>query len=104
VLCAAKRLKDSPSQLWILPNVALQMRTALSSMASNTGSSSAGELEMTRSTSDVAVCCSRDSLRSLVRWRNSLSSRVFSMAMTACAAKFSTSAICFSAKGCTCVR
>ncbi len=43
---------------------------------------------MTWSTSDVAVCCSSDSVRSVVRWRSSLSSRVFSMAMTAWAAKF----------------
>ena len=50
-------------------------------MASNTGSSSPGDELMTLSTSDVAVCCSSDC-------RNSLSSRVFSMAMTACAAKF----------------
>ena len=57
-------------------------------MAWNTGSSSPGEVLMTRSTSDVAVCCSSDSVRSSVRWRNSLSSRVFSMAMTAWAAKF----------------
>ena len=59
------------------------MRVAFSSMAWKTGSSSPGELEMTLSTSEVAVCCSNDSLRSVVRWRNSLSSRVFSMAMTA---------------------
>ena len=38
---------------------------------------------MTRSTSDVAVCCSSDS-ESSVRWRSSFSSRAFSMAMTAC--------------------
>ena len=38
---------------------------------------------MTFKTSDVAVCCSSDSVRSSVRWRSSLSSRVFSMAMTA---------------------
>ena len=31
---------------------------------------------MTWSTSDVAVCCSSNSVRSSVRWRNSLSSRV----------------------------
>ena len=43
---------------------------------------------MTFSTSEVAVCCSSDSVRSSVRWRSSLSSRVFSMAMTAWAAKF----------------
>ena len=43
---------------------------------------------MTCSTSEVAVCCSSASLRSSVRWRSSLSRRVFSMAMTAWAAKF----------------
>ena len=64
------------------------MRVAFSSIAWNTGSSSPGELEMTLSTSEVAVCCSSDSERSSVRWRSSLSSRVFSMAMTAWAAKF----------------
>ncbi len=50
--------------------------------------SSPVELEITFSTSEVAVCCSSDSMRSVVRWRSSFSSRVFSMAMTACAAKF----------------
>ena len=53
--------------------------------------SSPGELEMTLSTSEVAVCCSSDSVRSSVRWRSSLSSRVFSMAITAWAAKVVTS-------------
>ena len=43
---------------------------------------------ITRSTSEVAVCCSSASERSSVRWRSSLSRRVFSMAMTAWAAKF----------------
>ena len=38
----------------------------------------------------IAVCCSSNSVRSSVRWRNSLSSRVFSIAMTAWAAKFLT--------------
>ena len=71
-----------------MPNLASQMHVALSSIASNTGSSSPGELEMTFSTSQVAVCCSSNSVRSSVRWRSSFSSRVFSMAMTACAAKF----------------
>ena len=44
--------------------------------------------EMTCSTSDVAVCCSSASVssavrsvRSVVRWRSSLSRRVFSMAI-----------------------
>ena len=62
------------------PNSALQICVAFASIASNTGSNSPGELLMTLSTSAVAVCCSSDS-------RNSLRSRVFSMAMTACAAK-----------------
>ena len=61
---------------------------ALANIAANTGSSSPGEPEMTCSTSEVAVCCSNASLRSVVRWRSSLSSRAFSMAMTAWAAKF----------------
>jgi hypothetical protein len=43
------------------------MRTAFSNMAWNTGSSSPGELEMTRSTSEVAVCCSSALSRSRVR-------------------------------------
>src|SRR5262245_46728627 len=42
---------------------------------------------MTSSTSAVAVCCCSDSVRSSVRWRSSLSRRVFSIAMTACFAK-----------------
>ena len=37
------------------------MRVALTSMASNTGSSSPGDELMTLRTSDVAVCCSNDS-------------------------------------------
>jgi hypothetical protein len=47
---------------------------------------------MTLSTSAVAVCCASDS-------RNSLSKRVFSMAMTACLAKFVTRSICLSLNG-----
>ena len=50
---------------------------------------------MTFSTSEVAVCRSRRDRRA----RNSLSSRVFSMAMTAWAAKFVTSSICLSVNG-----
>ena len=83
-----------------MPNLASQMRTAFASMVANTGSRSPGELLMTRSTSDVAVCCSRASPRSLVRRRSSLSSRVFSMAMTAWSAKVVTKSICFSLNGC----
>jgi hypothetical protein len=64
---------------------------------SKTGCSSPGELEMTLSTSEVAVCCCSDS-------RSSLSRRVFSMAMTACRAKFLTSSICLSPNGRTFIR
>ena len=68
------------------------MRVAFARIASKTGFTSPGDELMTLSTSDVAVCCSSVS-------RSSLSSRVFSMAMTACAAKFVTSSICFSVNG-----
>ena len=64
-------------------DLASQMRTAFASMVSKTGFNSPGEELMTRSTSEVAVCCSRASLRSSVRWRSSLSRRAFSMAITA---------------------
>ncbi len=50
-----------------MPHWASHSRVAFSSMAPNTGSSSPGELEMTRSTSEVAVCCSRASASSRVR-------------------------------------
>ena len=53
---------------------------------------SVGELEITRNTSEVAVCCSRDS-------RDTFNSRAFSIAIMAWSAKFCTSAICFSVKG-----
>ena len=59
-----------------LPKLAPQMRVAFSSIAWNTGCNSPGELEMTRSTSAVAVCWSSD-------LRSSLSKRVFSIAITA---------------------
>jgi hypothetical protein len=49
------------------PNFASQMRVAFSSIVWNTGVSSPGELEMTRSTSEVAVCCSSASDSSRVR-------------------------------------
>jgi hypothetical protein len=44
---------------------------------------------MTPSNSAVAVCCSSASRVSVIR-------RAFSIAITACAAKFCNSAICFS--------
>ena len=65
---------------------------AFSSIASNTGARSPGEELMTCSTSAVAVCCSNAS-------RVSVMSRAFSIAMTACAAKFCNSAICLSENG-----
>ena len=46
-------------------------------MVSRTGWISVEELEMTRSTFAVAVCCSSNSVRSEVRWRSSFSSRGF---------------------------
>src|SRR6516165_636227 len=49
----------------MFPNFASQIRTAFSNVAWNTGSSSPCELDMTRRTSDVAVCCSNDSDSSL---------------------------------------
>jgi hypothetical protein len=48
--------------------LASQSRVAFASIVSNTGLRSPGELEMTRSTSEVAVCCSSDSLNSRVRF------------------------------------
>ena len=65
---------------------------AFSSIASNTGARSPGEELMTCNTSAVAVCCSNAS-------RVSVISRAFSIAMTACAAKFCNSAICLSENG-----
>src|SRR6266566_5397405 len=53
--------------MYSVPIFASQMRTAFASMVWKTGSSSPGEVEMTRSTSDVAVCCSRASASSRVR-------------------------------------
>src|SRR5215472_10192602 len=59
---------------------------------------------MTFNTSDVAVCCSNDSLRSRVRACTSSNRRAFSIAMTAWSAKVVTSSICLSVNGCTVLR
>ncbi len=67
-------------------------RAADSTNVSSTVCRSKVERLMTLSTSAVAVCCSSDC-------RSSLSSRVFSMAMTACLAKFVSSSICLSVNG-----
>ena len=56
--CSATMRNASPSQRNKLANFASQMRVAFASMAWNTGSSSPGELLITRSTSAVAACCS----------------------------------------------
>jgi hypothetical protein len=61
---AATRYRRSPSHKNSMPNLASQMRVALSSIARNTGSRSKGKLEMTRSTANAAVCCSRASASS----------------------------------------
>ena len=67
-------------------------RAADSTSVSSTGCRSKVERLITLSTSAVAVCCCSNS-------RSSLSSRVFSMAITAWSAKFLTSSICLSVNG-----
>src|SRR5260370_41004057 len=59
---------------------------------------------MTRSTSEVAVCCSSDSDNSRVRACTSSNSRTFSIAITAWSAKVVTSSICLSVNGSTVLR
>ena len=63
------------------PNAAPHKRIAFSTTVSKTGARSTGEQLMTRKTSVMAVCCSKAS-------RVSVISRAFSIAITACAAKF----------------
>ena len=53
----------------------------MAAIASKVGCTSVGDPEMTRRISAVAVCCSKAS-------RVSVMSRAFSIAITACAAKF----------------
>ena len=74
------------------PNSASHRRIAFSRIASKTGVRSPGEELMTCNTSDVAVCWSSAS-------RVSVISRAFSIAITACAAKFCNRAICLSVNG-----
>ena len=50
-----------------MPNLAPHSRVAFARIVSNTGCSSPGELEMTPSTSEVAVCCSRATASSRAR-------------------------------------
>src|SRR6516164_8487345 len=88
----------------MFPASAPQSRAAVSITVSSTGCTSAVERLMTLSTSLVAVWYSSDSSRSRVRACSSPSSRAFSIAMTACAAKFWRSAICLSVNGLISVR
>jgi len=74
-------------------DLAPQTRVALSSMAWNTGQA-AGRAQMTRSTSEVAVCCSSDSVSSAcasARPRTAARSR---SQITAWSAKVVASSIC----------
>ncbi len=73
----------SPSRRVMMPSDAPHSALADSVSVVSTDLRSNAERLMTFSTSAVAVCCCSDSLRSSVRRRNSLSSRVFSIAMTA---------------------
>ena len=91
---ARKRL---PSYVHRIPDAASHNRVAFSSIAFQTGARLPGELLMTPNTSAVAVCWSSAS-------RVSVKSRAFSIAITACAAKFCNSAICLSVKGRTSLR
>src|SRR5262249_29554143 len=75
---------------------AAERRRALFTIASNTGCVSVGELPITRSTSAVAVCCSRASVRSRLRASSSLNNRTFSMVMTAWSEKVFSSSISLS--------
>jgi hypothetical protein len=59
---------------------------------------------MTLKISLVAVCCSSDSVRSLVRWRSSLSIRALSIAIAAWSAKVLSNAICLLVNGLTSAR
>ena len=74
--------------------LAAQSRAAVWTTVSKTGCKSKVERLMTFSTSLVAVWYSSDSYRSRVRSRSSFRSLAFSIAITACAAKFCNSAIC----------
>jgi hypothetical protein len=87
----------SPSQSCRLPQTAPHSVCAFSTIDWNTGTRSPGELLMTCNTSAVAVCCSNAS-------RVSVMSRAFSIAMTACAAKFWSNVICLSLNGRTSLR
>jgi hypothetical protein len=102
--CMETTRTSSPSNIVRVPNLASQIRVAFSRIAWNTGSSSPGELEITRSTSEVAVCCSSASDNSRVRACTSSNSRTFSIAITAWSANVWTRSICCWVNGSTATR
>ncbi len=75
------------------PEYARSKRTALATIASNTGWTSVCERLMTRRMSLVAVCVSSAVVSSRLLACSSVNSRTFSMAMTAWSAKVWSSAI-----------
>src|SRR3974377_2140441 len=75
-LCRATRRKLSASSRNNVPNDASQSCVAFSSIEWKTGFNSPGDELMTRSTSDVAVCCSNASSRSRRSRADSLSARI----------------------------
>ena len=79
----------SPSVRYMDAADASHSRAARSAIASSTGCTSVGELEMTRRISATAVCCSSASFVALKR-------RTFSIAIAAWSAKVFTRAICLS--------
>jgi hypothetical protein len=95
--CPGEALKPAtirstwPSKRKTNPRSAPHSLPVLSARVSNTASKSDAERLMTSSNLEVAVCCSSDSVKSIVRWRSSLSRHVFSMAMAACSARASSS-------------
>ena len=87
----ATDLSMSPSTLMISASVTSSSRAALSAMPWSAASALPGELDMTRSTSAVAVCCSsasarcfRDSASSRVRWSSCFWSSATGRSATAC--------------------
>jgi hypothetical protein len=86
------------------PVFARSKRTALATIASNTGCTSVCERLITRRMSLVAVCVSSAVVSSrLLAW-SSLNSRTFSMAITAWSAKVFSSSIWVREKGPGCPR
>ena len=84
-----------------LPAFAPHSSSAALAIVSNTGCTSVCDRLITRRISEVAVCCSRDSVRSRLRWSRAVNSRTFSIAMTAWSANVASSAIWASVNGFT---